>query len=149
VTADGELDEFALRELVRAFVPSDIRRLVVDTGRVRLELAKAGPAVPVDRPITPEAVAAGPSVERSGEALATVDVTAPSVGVVRWSGNGHGRPAVGREIPAGAQLGVLAVLDAEVSVVAPATGRLAELLVDDGVFVEYGQVLARLEAPAA
>ena len=141
MTGGSELDEYALRDLVRTVVASDVRHFALDTGRVRIEVGKAALEPRTDGGRTDTSV----DHPRDGTRT-TVDVTAPSVGIVRWGGNGGGRPTPGADVAAGEGLAELAVRDRVVPVPAPAAGRLVDVLVDDGEFVEYGQVLARLEA---
>lgn len=72
-------------------------------------------------------------------------VTSPRVGVFRRAAP-RGRPlAAGDEVRAGEVLGEVSVLDVPYEVTAPCTSRVREVLVEDGLGVEYGQPLIVLE----
>jgi hypothetical protein len=73
----------------------------------------------------------------------TAAVLAPSVGFVEPS-TGHGRFAArGERVEKGAMLFALRRFSGSVPVLAPASGRVADVLVQPGEFVEFGQALAR------
>jgi acetyl-CoA carboxylase biotin carboxyl carrier protein len=69
--------------------------------------------------------------------------TAPAVGVFQ-----AGRGGPGTAVKAGDRVAVVDVLGVPADVLAPVDGRVAEVLVESGTGVEYGQPLVRIE-PAA
>ena len=77
-------------------------------------------------------------------------VCAPAVGVFQWNEPGRPRQAEeGADIPAGHRLGLVETGKGKFAeVTAPSAGRLARVMVDGGVAVEFGQPLFFLE-PAA
>ncbi|MBI4422137.1 MAG: biotin/lipoyl-binding protein [Elusimicrobia bacterium] len=75
-------------------------------------------------------------------ATSLVPVAAPGVGIFRWSAPGKPRTATeGKLVSAGEPLGLLETGGAPVEVAAPAAGRLAKILIDEGKPVEWGQPL--------
>lgn len=76
---------------------------------------------------------------------ATEVVNAPAVGVYRRAGDA----AVGMTVESGAALGQIETLDQISAVLAGAAGTIAELCVDDGAFVEYGQLLLTVRPHAS
>lgn len=78
---------------------------------------------------------------------ATATVNAPAVGIYRQAVDA----SVGMPVETGATLGQIETLDQISTVVAAAAGTIAELCVQDGAFVEYGQLLLKVRphAPAA
>jgi biotin carboxyl carrier protein len=78
------------------------------------------------------------------EAAALVDVPAPSVGFVRWSGGDLAEASGPRDVTKGEEIASIDILQRAVAIGSPATGWLVEILVADGQFVEYGQILGRI-----
>lgn len=55
------------------------------------------------------------------------------------------RTAVGKVIVAGELIAEIRVMDVKYQVTAPVAGRVEEIFVEDGLGVEYGQPLVRIE----
>ncbi|HJW21123.1 MAG TPA: biotin/lipoyl-containing protein [Candidatus Limnocylindrales bacterium] len=131
----------------RAGAPSDVHRLPVPggsngTGTVASPGATAGTGLASASSL---AASAGhpsrPAHEDAGRRVAT----SPAVGVFRPGP----RAAVGTRVREGDALGHVDVLGVPEEVPAPANGMVAELLVEGGTAVEYGQelVLVALSSP--
>ncbi len=71
-----------------------------------------------------------------------ITVTAPRVGIFLK------KISAGDKIREGGLVGELRVMDVKYAVTSPATGRVEEVFVEDGMGVEYGQPLLRVLADA-
>jgi acetyl-CoA carboxylase biotin carboxyl carrier protein len=152
VTGEWPLDETELRKLVRLFVTSNVQQLSLDVGSLHVDIDKRpGTASFQSRPALDLAIAgAGGAAAGAGTAgvadVALVDVRSPGLGIVRWPPDG-GRDTpldVGDQVEEDEELCSLDVLGRLTPIVAPVGGTVAEISVEDGAFVEYGQVLLRL-----
>jgi acetyl-CoA carboxylase biotin carboxyl carrier protein len=75
-----------------------------------------------------------------------VPVTSPAVGVFRLSSPGRAPEArKGAAVKRGAKLGVVESGSKRIDIEAPADGRVAELLAEEGMAVEYGRPLFLIE----
>lgn len=70
------------------------------------------------------------------------DVESGAVGYVRFDGNAL---QVGNQVNAGDKIGEMVALGIVNDLVAPTNGKVAEICVEDGSAVEFGQVIARIE----
>lgn len=99
-----------------------------------------------------QAVTGQPSATVPAPAVAeTIDVVAPTVGTFYRCASPGEQPFVdvGSLVTAGSTVGLIEVMKMFTSVSAPATGRIVEIVAEDGSFVEYGQVLMRVGADTA
>lgn len=137
------------------WTPGAVARLVADleaanVSYVKLTIESAGVTFELRRGAADtggevEAVTAEPPAVSEGEAPGT-RIVAPMLGVF------YRRPApeqplyaeVGQAVTAGQTIGLIEVMKTYHEVTAVRDGVLAEFLVEDGQFVEYGQVIARL-----
>lgn len=108
--------------------------------RARLRRAAPAPAAPPPAP-RPAGAASAPDV------AAGRLVRAPKVGVFRLGRDRRtGAPwSTGDRVEAGDSLGAVLIMKVPYEVVVDRPGRIAEVLVEDGAGVEYGQPLFRLE----
>lgn len=155
-----------IREVLKIFLDSELQDLRLEIGNVRLAVSKGGAAglgaqpfnSPAPRPEAAAPVAEAPAVEGPAPAPAVIDpadavpegwvaVTAPSVGVF------YRRPApdqppfvdVDSEVAANDSVCLIEVMKMFTGVVAPCPGRIAEIVIEDGVAVEYGQPLMYID----
>jgi antagonist of KipI len=144
----GEWSPDAVARLVTDLQAAGVSYLKLEVEPVGLKLElRWGAAGAPPLPATDAAPAGDPGakspdpVDEDG-----VAVTAPMLGVF------FRRPApeqppyadVGQTIEAGQPVGLIEVMKTFHEVPAPAAGTVTEFLVEDGQFVEYGQVIARL-----
>jgi acetyl-CoA carboxylase biotin carboxyl carrier protein len=169
-----DLDVTTLRELLTAFNQTNISELTLKSGDFELTLRKdwppsgtgsaesmvagfpqtsapesaaSGTAPPTAE--TPSATEATPEAEKTGGApqQKLVDVTSPMVGTFyRAPGPGEApfveisdRVGVGQTVCIIEAMKLMNEIEAEVA------GQVAEVLVEDGEPVEYGQVLMRIQ----
>jgi acetyl-CoA carboxylase biotin carboxyl carrier protein len=121
-----KIDLTRLESLVDLMERSGLSELDFHEGesRVALELLPPPP-----RP-------AGRAVAETADPGLTV--TAPRVGVF------HAAVAAGTHVQAGKAIGEIKVMDVKFSITAPASGLVEEVLVENGLGVEYGQPLIRI-----
>lgn len=136
-----EIEE--IEQLVGMVRTSRISELAVTTDgstvRLRKPLLRVQPA-PASRPRSAQAADA----PQAAESLAPVElfIAAPMVGIFHSAGNAI---TEGIAVKAGQSVGAIESMKLMNDVVSEHEGVVAEVLVEDGVPVEYGQLLFRLE----
>ena len=140
----------------RALAASGLEGMEVQEEGFRLVLRKEKEAVPVTAPapaplVAPTgatAPAPAPGETASPVAVtATTVITSPKVGVFhRLAPKGEDRPFhAGDDVRPGDVLGEVMVLSVPYEVVSPIAGAVREILVEDGLGVEFGQPLMVIE----
>jgi len=136
VSEGSELSPEDVKEILRLIDESEFDELELETPRFSLRFSRRGAGA------TPEPT---PTV-LSG----LVDVPAPVVGTV-YRAPAPGKPPfveVGGRVDRGAQLCIIEVMKLMNSIDAPLGGRVAEVCVENGAAVGYGDVLFRIEPDA-
>ena len=152
-----------IKEVLKIFLDSELQDLRLEIGTVRLAVSKSGapapqpfstpaPAPVAAAPASPAAVAA-PVAAPARPAVAAevpegwVAITAPSVGVFYRRPSPDQPPFVelGGGVAAKDPVCLIEVMKMFTAVVAPCKGRIAEILIEDGTMVEYGQTLMYVE----
>jgi acetyl-CoA carboxylase biotin carboxyl carrier protein len=146
LTVDSEL----VRTLAALLAETGLSEIEYAVGERRIRVARnpiAGPAPAVAAP-PPAAAANGaaPVAEQSLAAHAGA-VKAPMVGTVYLSPQPEAPPfaKLGDMIAAGQPLLIIEAMKVMNQIRAPRAGRLAQILVEDGAPVEYGEVVMVLE----
>lgn len=136
-----------LRHLVRLLDKSDISEIEVKRAEegTRLVLRKASTSEGSDLQILAAPVAA-PEATAPAETKHTV--TAPLVGIFHSWAKPRGKPlvAVGDHVKVGQLLGTIQSLNVINEVESLVAGRVAEILIQDGQAVEYGQQLMIIDS---
>jgi len=148
-----------IQEILKIFLDLELQDLRLEIGNVRLAVSKTGapPSQPFSSPApAPAAVAVpaaapvsaptkAPGASAPGEGW--VAVTAPSVGVFYRRPSPDQPPfvQVGSEVAAKDTVCLIEVMKMFTGVVAPCKGRIADILIEDGTMVEYGQPLMYIE----
>jgi acetyl-CoA carboxylase biotin carboxyl carrier protein len=136
-----------LRHLVRLLDKSDISEIEVKRTEegTRLVLRKASTSEGSDLQIL-AAPAAAPEAPAPAETKHTV--TAPLVGIFHTWAKPRGKPlvAVGDHVKVGQLLGTIQSLNVINEVESLVAGRVAEILIQDGQAVEYGQQLMIIDS---
>ena len=134
----SELSPEDVKEILRLIDESEFDEFELETPRFSLRFSRGADAA--------EAPTARPApAARSTSAL--VDVPAPMVGTV-YRAPAPGEPTfveVGSQVDQGAQLCIIEVMKLMNSVDSPLQGRVAEVCVENGAAVGYGDVLFRIE----
>ena len=135
-----DIDE--IKRLIAVLQEAKISELTVSIGDTKVSLRKplaavvhAAPAAPADAPVVSKKAAA-PEPEPA------VYITAPMVGIFHSLDTVS---AVGVSVKAGQVVGAIESMKLMNDVVSEHDGSVAEILVEDGMPVEYGQNLFRLE----
>jgi acetyl-CoA carboxylase biotin carboxyl carrier protein len=132
---------------VSDLTPEDVRailRAIDEAGYDEFELETPRFTLRIDRTPGRKAVSGESSQSQDG----LVDVTAPMVGTV-YRAPEPGAPAfvdVGSRVEVGAQLCIIEVMKLMNAVSAEVAGTVAEVCVENGAAVQYGDVLFRIRA---
>jgi len=132
-----DLDE--IEQLVKIIRDAKISELTVSAGGTKVRLRKLLPP-PVSVPPAPPKAEAS-AIEAEPAASGTY-ITAPMVGIFHSVDSAS---AVGTVVGVGQVVGAIESMKLMNDVMAEHDGVIAEILVEDGVPVEYGQNLFRLE----
>ncbi|MBM9400152.1 acetyl-CoA carboxylase biotin carboxyl carrier protein subunit [Gluconacetobacter azotocaptans] len=144
------MDTLRLKRLIDLFAHAPINELEVEDGSQLIRISRgnaAGPA-PVVVPRPPDGPAATIVPERPAAPVEDVRViTAPTYGVLHLSPSPGTPPYVtmGQDIEAGQQVGLVEAMKVFNAVKATLSGRIVEILVQDGAEVEAGLPLFRLK----
>jgi acetyl-CoA carboxylase biotin carboxyl carrier protein len=136
--ADGEL-----RELLQLLDGTDIEELELDVAGTRLLFKRRQGGQGAQPQAEGATEADGPATTPSAF------VVAERVGFFHYPDGAAGPLEPGDLIAAGQTLGNIDSLSVPIPLQAPRAGRLAEVLVDDGQAVEYGQPLFVIDAGEA
>ncbi|HEX7625950.1 MAG TPA: acetyl-CoA carboxylase biotin carboxyl carrier protein subunit [Gaiellaceae bacterium] len=136
--SDGpDLTPEDVKEILRLIDESRFDEFELETPRFSVRFSRGGgepSAAPAPQDVVP------------GSAL--VDVTAPMVGTI-YRFPSPGEPPfveVGAHVEAGAQLCIIEVMKLMHAVTATESGTIAEVCVENGAAVQYGDVLFRMRA---
>ena len=144
-----ELTEEEVREILELIDRSNFDFFELETGSLKLSVAKAGyrpaTAAPAGQPTPPAARSAPSPPPPSVAALrpGLVAVQSPMVGTFYAGPNPGAAPFVekGARVEPGTTVGLVEVMKVFTAVAAGSAGVIAEILVADGQSVEYGQPL--------
>jgi acetyl-CoA carboxylase biotin carboxyl carrier protein len=150
-----------IRELLRLIAASDIGEVLIERGDAKVHIKRAVaqpavvPGVAVAAPHVTAPAAAFPqivvpvaaSVTPEAAAPVGVRVTAPMVGTFYASPSPKDPPyvRVGDEVRPGDVLGIIEAMKIMNEIECETEGRVAEILVETGQAVEYGQTLMIIE----
>ena len=142
--SDGpELSPEDVKEILRLIDESEFDEFELETPRFSVRFSRRG----AEASETSTGALPAPSTPSTP---GLVDVPAPIVGTV-YRGPAPGEPAfveVGSQVDQGAQLCIIEVMKLMNSVDSPLQGRVAEVCVENGVAVGYGDILFRIEPDA-
>jgi len=153
-----------LERLIAAIDASGLDSIEIERGGTRVRLAKTPPpaplvpqagssavsSVPVPTPPTPPSAPASPQATEgsaTGPASNLVDVTSPMVGTFYAAPAPDAPPYVdrGKRVSRGDTLCIIEAMKLMNELESEVDGTVAEILVENGQPVEYGQVLFRVE----
>lgn len=141
-----------LKEIIRLFEESSLCEMDVHEGEERIHLRRpgaSGDAVPAPA-VLPTAPAAQPAPaqpkEEGVDFNRVIEVTSPVVGVFYEAPEPGGKPfvKVGDRVQRGDVLCLIEVMKQVTEVTAPQNGQVADICVQNGNVVEYGQTLVKL-----
>jgi acetyl-CoA carboxylase biotin carboxyl carrier protein len=135
------------RDLIKRLEGSSVQRFAVEAGDTRIEIERG---IPTGVPGTvPMAVAAAPSEDGAG--AGEVDdrhpIKAPLVGTFYRAGQPGADPfvKVGDVVEPGQTVAIVEAMKLMNQVTADVKGKVSEILVEDGQWVEFEQVLVYLD----
>ena len=139
------------RDLIKRLEGSSVQRFAVEAGDTRIEIergipsgvAAAAGAPPAAAPAGSEDVAGAPEVDGRHP------IMAPLVGTFYSAGQPGADPfvKVGDAVEVGQTVAIVEAMKLMNHVQADVAGKVAEILLEDGQWVEFEQVLMYLEAP--
>ena len=151
-----QVDTAQLQHLVHLLDESDVSELEVKRPQERMRLVlrkvKATTQHASDEYQVPAASLNGTALVEHEDAVASADtrhtVIAPLVGIFHSWAKPKGKPvvAIGDSVKIGQMVGTIQSLNVTSEVESPVAGRVAELLVQDGQPVEYGQHLVIIDS---
>jgi acetyl-CoA carboxylase biotin carboxyl carrier protein len=136
------------RDLVKRLEGSTVQRLRVEAGKYKIEIERGGAGGPVAAGAQAAApAAAAPAGEGPAEADGRHPVVAPLVGTFYRAPQPGAKPFVeeGDIVDAGQTIGIVEAMKLMNQVNADQGGRVAEIVANDGDWVEFEQVLMYLE----
>ena len=143
-----ELDEELVRRLSALLDEGGLSEIEYETGGHRIRVARALQAAALaPAPAMPAAVPGGAVSEPGGEAIPAGAVTAPMVGTVYVAGEPGAAPfvKVGDTVSEGQTLVIIEAMKVMNQIPSPRSGRVSQILIQDGQPIEYGEPLMVIE----
>ncbi|NKL37451.1 acetyl-CoA carboxylase biotin carboxyl carrier protein [Rhizobium leguminosarum bv. viciae] len=149
------IDQALIRDLANILNETDLTEIEVEQDDLRIRVSRAGTPQYVQAPIAAPAFAA-PAATAAAAAAAPAAapsrnpanvVNAPMVGTVYMAPAPGARPfiEVGATVKEGQTLIIIEAMKTMNQIPSPKSGKVTEILVDDGHPVEYGQALVVIE----
>ncbi|MDH3541005.1 MAG: acetyl-CoA carboxylase biotin carboxyl carrier protein [Acidimicrobiia bacterium] len=153
------MDKELLESLIRMIDESSLDNLEIERGGTRIRLSKSpdgtplvagpAPAAPAMAPVMapPAAPAASESVAAPAPSSKLVDVTSPMVGTFYRAPAPDAQPyvSVGKQVGPGDVLCIIEAMKLMNELECETAGTIAEICIENGEPVEYGQVLFRID----
>jgi acetyl-CoA carboxylase biotin carboxyl carrier protein len=147
------IDQSLIRDLANILNETDLTEIEVEQDDLRIRVSRAGTPQYVSAPVP---VAAPVQVASAGVAAASAvetartsknAVSAPMVGTAYLSPAPGSRPfiEVGAAVKEGQTILIIEAMKTMNQIPAPRSGRVTEILVEDGAPVEYGEALVVIE----
>ena len=137
------------RDLIKRLEGSSVQRFAVEAGDTRIEIERGIPSGIAVGPLQ----AAGAEASEDGAGAAEADnrhaIRAPLVGTVYRAGQPGADPfvKVGDSVEAGQTVAIVEAMKLMNQVQSDIAGKVAEIVVEDGQWVEFEQPLMYLEPP--
>ncbi|MGR9245912.1 acetyl-CoA carboxylase biotin carboxyl carrier protein [Rhizobium leguminosarum] len=149
------IDQALIRDLANILNETDLTEIEVEQDDLRIRVSRAGTPQYVQAPIAAPSYAA-PAAAAAAAAAAPAAapsrnpanvVNAPMVGTVYMAPAPGARPfiEVGATVKEGQTLIIIEAMKTMNQIPSPKSGKVTEILVDDGHPVEYGQALVVIE----
>ncbi|MBB3964103.1 MULTISPECIES: acetyl-CoA carboxylase biotin carboxyl carrier protein [Rhizobium] len=152
------IDQALIRDLANILNDTDLTEIEVEQDDLRIRVSRAGNTQYVQAPMAAPAYAAAPAAiaaPAAGAAPAAAaparnpanTVTAPMVGTAYMAPAPGARAfiEVGATVKEGQTLLIIEAMKTMNQIPAPKSGKVVEILVEDGAPVEYGQALVVVE----
>jgi acetyl-CoA carboxylase biotin carboxyl carrier protein len=147
------IDQTLIRDLANILNETDLTEIEVEQEDLRIRVSRAGtpqyvsaPVPAMTAPIQTAAAAAQAAATESARTSKNA-VTAPMVGTAYLSSAPGSRPFVeaGATVKEGQTILIIEAMKTMNQIPAPRSGRVVEILVEDGAPVEYGEALIIIE----
>ncbi|MBY5764387.1 acetyl-CoA carboxylase biotin carboxyl carrier protein [Rhizobium leguminosarum] len=148
------IDQALIRDLANILNETDLTEIEVEQDDLRIRVSRAGTPQYVQAPIAAPGYAAPAAAAAAVAAPAAAPsrnptnvVNAPMVGTVYMAPAPGARPfiEVGATVKEGQTLIIIEAMKTMNQIPSPKSGKVTEILVDDGHPVEYGQALVVIE----
>ncbi|MBY3249801.1 acetyl-CoA carboxylase biotin carboxyl carrier protein [Rhizobium laguerreae] len=149
------IDQALIRDLANILNETDLTEIEVEQDDLRIRVSRAGTPQYVQAPIAAPGYAAPAAAAAAAVAAPTAApsrnpanvVNAPMVGTVYMAPAPGARPfiEVGATVKDGQTLIIIEAMKTMNQIPSPKSGKVTEILVDDGHPVEYGQALVVIE----
>ena len=148
------IDKGLIRDLANILNDTDLTEIEVEQDDVRIRVSRAGTPQYIQAPMTGPAYAQAPAPAAAlpaAVAPAAADnknaITAPMVGTVYLASAPGARPflEIGTTVKEGQTLLIIEAMKTMNQIPSPRSGKVTEILVNDGSPVEYGQPLVIIE----
>lgn len=146
------IDQALIRDLANILNDTDLTEIEVEQDDLRIRVSRAGTPQYVQAPIAAPSYAAPAAAAPTAAAAAPARnpanvVNAPMVGTVYMAPAPGARPfiEVGATVKEGQTLIIIEAMKTMNQIPSPKSGKVTEILVDDGHPVEYGQALVVIE----
>ncbi|EJC66083.1 acetyl-CoA carboxylase biotin carboxyl carrier protein [Rhizobium sp. 1AS11] len=149
------IDQALIRDLANILNETDLTEIEVEQDDLRIRVSRAGTPQYVQAPIAAPGYAAPAAVAAAAVAAPAAApsrnpanvVNAPMVGTVYMAPAPGARPfiEVGATVKEGQTLIIIEAMKTMNQIPSPKSGKVTEILVDDGHPVEYGQALVVIE----
>ena len=150
------IDQALIRDLANILNETDLTEIEVEQDDLRIRVSRNGSTQYVQAPIAAPAfaapAAAAPAAAGAAPAAAPTRnpanvVNAPMVGTVYMAPAPGARPfiEIGATVKEGQTLIIIEAMKTMNQIPSPKSGKVTEILVDDGHPVEYGQALVVIE----
>ncbi|AJC79111.1 acetyl-CoA carboxylase biotin carboxyl carrier subunit AccB 1 [Rhizobium etli bv. phaseoli str. IE4803] len=150
------IDQALIRDLANILNETDLTEIEIEQDDLRIRVSRAGATQYVQAPIAAPAfaapAAAAPAAAGAAPAAAPTRnpanvVNAPMVGTVYMAPAPGARPfiEIGATVKEGQTLIIIEAMKTMNQIPSPKSGKVTEILVDDGHPVEYGQALVVIE----
>ena len=144
------IDQALIRDLANILNETDLTEIEIEQEDLRIRVSRAGTPQYVSAPVpAPAAIAAAPVAAASTESAAVSKnaLTAPMVGTAYLSPAPGSRPfiEVGASVKEGQTVLIIEAMKTMNQIPAPRSGKVVQILVEDGAPVEYGEALVVIE----
>ena len=136
------MDVEKIEQLIRVLEGSPNEELCIQKGDYKVCIKKGSKPAVAPKPPKPSKAPAAPASPIKAEEPEGLFITAPMVGMFRLTSE---LAEVGSEVSKGQVVGSIESMKIKNDIVSRVSGTVAEVLVEDGMPVEYGQPLFRLE----
>ncbi|MCD7108775.1 acetyl-CoA carboxylase biotin carboxyl carrier protein [Rhizobium sp. DKSPLA3] len=144
------IDQALIRDLANILNETDLTEIEIEQEDLRIRVSRAGTPQYVSAPVpaaAPVAVAAAAAAPEAAARTSKNALTAPMVGTAYLSPAPGSRPfvEVGATVKEGQTVLIIEAMKTMNQIPAPRSGKVVEILVEDGAPVEYGEALVVIE----